>query len=122
MRHRLAVLERTKRSGTAVTTASGTPLYPDGRSPLEGRGGGPPRAALSRLERVSGYAVAGLAELLGPAEPAGHESGRSHAEIRRRGARSKHQALGDGWGFRSQRITIRLQRFCDDIGHQRPDF
>src|SRR5262249_719561 len=71
MCHRVAVLERAKRTGAAVATASGTPLLPNRRSPLEGRGGRPPRAALSRLERVSGYAMAGLAELLGPTEPAG---------------------------------------------------
>src|SRR5262249_52089145 len=97
-------------NSAAVATASGTPLLPNRRSPLEGRGGRPPRAALSRLERVSGYAMAGLAELLGPTEPAGHQSGRSHAEICRRGARPKHQALADGEGFRSQRITSQPNR------------
>jgi hypothetical protein len=103
MRHRMAVLERAKRTGAAATTASGTPLLPNGRSPVEERGGRPSRAALSRLERASGCALRGLAELLGPTEPADHQSGRSHAEIRRRGARSKHQAFADGWGFRNQR-------------------
>src|SRR5262249_51054672 len=105
MRHRMAVLERAKRTGAAATTASSAPLFPNRRSAWEGRGGGPPRAAPWRLERVSGYAMAGLAELLGHAEPAGHQSGRSHAEICRRGARSKRQALADGEGFRARRIA-----------------
>jgi len=61
VRHCLAILERAKRTSCFVTTASGTSLRPNGRPPLEERGGRSSHAALSCLERASQHALAGPA-------------------------------------------------------------
>jgi hypothetical protein len=65
LRHRMAILERAKRTSAAAAAASGASLRTNGRSTLEGRGGGSSRAALSRPAQVSTSAMASLAELLG---------------------------------------------------------